>query len=145
MKKITFDTIYNKVTKLNKHNISDLKKEKLLDVILKNNEDYLNFHYDVKLDNDIKIEEKVYGNISYGIYMYKICTKLNNYYVASMVITKIDVDDEFTLDNILSIKSKDEEKVKNRYNYLQSLLNNYTEEKLLELVDSEVNKLKKQK
>lgn len=145
MKKITFDTIYNKVTKLNKHNISDLEKEKLLDVILKNNEDYLNFHYDVKLDNDIKIEEKVYGNISYGIYMYKICTKLNNYYVASMVITKIDVDDEFTLDNILSIKSKDEEKVKNRYNYLQSLLNNYTEEKLLELVDSEVNKLKKQK
>lgn len=145
MKKITFDTIYNKVTKLNKHNISDLEKEKLLDVILKNNEDYLNFHYDVKLDNDIKIEEKVYGNISYGIYMYKICTKLNNYYVASMMITKIDVDDEFTLDNILSIKSKDEEKVKNRYNYLQSLLNNYTEEKLLELVDSEVNKLKKQK
>lgn len=133
------------MTKLNKHNISDLKKEKLLDVILKNNEDYLNFHYDVKLDNDIKIEEKVYGNILYGIYMYKICTKLNNYYVASIVITKIDVDAEFTLDNILSIKSKDEEKVKNRYNYLQSLLNNYTEEKLLELVDSEVNKLKKQK
>lgn len=57
------------MTKLNKHNISDLKKEKLLDVILKNNEDYLNFHYDVKLDNDIKIEEKVYGNILYGIYV----------------------------------------------------------------------------
>ncbi len=145
MKKITFDTIYNKLVKLNKHNAVKFKEEKLLDEMLHKDEDYLKFHNHIKLNNDIKVEEKVYGNISYGIYMYKICTKLNNYYVASMVITKIDVDGEFTLDNILSIKSKDEEKVTNRYNYLQFLLNNYTEEKLLELVDSEVNKLKKQK
>ena len=62
-----------------------------------------------------------------------------------MIITKIDDDCEFTLDNILSIRSKDEEKVKNRYEYLQSILNNYSEEKLLEIVDSEVNNLKKQK
>lgn len=145
MKKITFDTIYNKLSRLNKHNAVNLKQEKLLDEMLHKDEDYLNFHNDIKLNNDIKIEEKVYGNNTYGIYMYRICSQMNNYYVASMIITKVDDDYEFTLDNILSIRSKDEEKVKNRYEYLQSVLNNYSEEKLLELVDSEVNNLKKQK
>lgn len=145
MKKITFDTIYNKLSRLNKHNAVNLKQEKLLDEMLHKDEDYLNFHNDIKLNNDIKVEEKVYGNNTYGIYMYKICSQMNDYYVASMIITKIDDDCEFTLDNILSIRSKDEEKVKNRYEYLQSILNNYSEEKLLEIVDSEVNNLKKQK
>lgn len=145
MKKITFDTIYNKLSRLNKHNAVNLKQEKLLDEMLHKDEDYLNFHNDIKLNNDIKVEEKVYGNNTYGIYMYKICSQMNDYYVASMMITKIDSYGEFTLDNILAIKSKDKEKVKNRYKYLQLILNNYSEEKLLELVDSEVNNLNKQK
>lgn len=145
MKKITFDTIYNKLVKLNKHNAVNFKEEKVLDEMLHKDEDYLNFHNHIKLNNDIIVEEKVYGNNTYGIYMYKICSQMNDYYVASMMITKIDSCGEFTMDNILAIKSKDKEKVKNRYNYLQSILNNYSEEKLLELIDSEVSNLKKQK
>lgn len=150
MKKITFDSIYKKILNSNK-NITKTYDDGLDNNILDYDKEYLRYKENYKADK-LFYKEKKYNNITYAIYMFKtpeysdlsidsnynIKEEKKSYYEASMMIIKDDIDGRYSIDNICAIRNRDEQTVINRYNYLESILNEFTESRLLEFIDSQI-------
>lgn len=152
MRKITFDSIYKKILNSNnKKNITKKYDDGLDNNILNYDEEYLRYKENYKADK-LFYKEKKYNNITYAIYMFKtpeysdlsidsnynIKEEKKSYYEASMMIIKDDIDGRYSIDNICAIRNRDEQTVINRYNYLEAILNEFTESRLLEFIDSQI-------
>lgn len=152
MQKITFDSIYKKLCSgNNKDNIAKIYEDSLDNNILDYDKEYLRHKQNYKTDG-LLYKEKKYNNITYAIYMFKtpeysdlsidnnynIKEEKKSYYEASMIIIKDDFDCRYSIDNICAIRNRDEQTVIKRYNYLERILNDFTESRLLEFIDSQI-------
>lgn len=153
MNKLTFESIYKKLSKNTKAlNQSDMEN------ILKNDKDYYTNKKSKEekfKEFEVKIKEKKYGNISYGAYMYRhliikdfifdenynLIDQPDEYcYEASMLAVKEDKSGTYSIDHILAIRDKNKDKVQERYDYICSILDSYEESQLLDIINTEIDK-----
>lgn len=156
MEELTFEILYENLQK-KLGNITEkelLKKNQTIDKILELDPEYREFKNNISYsDNDIQTKSKTFGNIEFNIYMLKksynnfevdenykvVDTPEKIYYETGMSISNNTKDAVYTIDNVLSLKDSDIDKVQTRYNYLSYILDNYTEQELLCLVNSKIN------
>ena len=72
---------------------------------------------------------------------YNITEQPEIYYETSIVAIKEDKTGTYTLDHILGIRNKDESIVKERYYSFVNMIDTYTEQELLKLINEEIDKL----
>lgn len=156
MKELTFEKVYENLQKKFEFSTNEelLRENQVVDKILELDSEYREFRKNIKYDTDIDKQKKSKkcGKLVFNIYMRKTCyndfevdgnykvvdTPEKVYYETSMSISNTTHEGIFTIDNILSLKDSNIDKVQTRYDYLSYILDNYTEQELLHFINNQI-------
>lgn len=159
MDELTFEKIYEKLSKFDDNDKTSMLEDKIVEKILKADPEYKKIKKETIQNNQDEVQKKFaeIEGINFGIYMFKtqytdfhitadyeiVNNPETKYYEAGMVMTKYADDGKYSIDNLFAVRNSDREIVQLRYNYLSYILDNYSLQEILTLVDKLISSQKR--